>query len=199
VTGSRKDEVARGPLRRAPSPAVFIDRDDTLVHATGLPAPAPPANPGDLFDPALVRLFEGVGEACGRLHDAGFRLVVVSNQGSVARGAATIADVERTNARLRELVPCLDAVYFCPFHPKGTVPAFTREDPWRKPAPGMILAAAADLDLDLGRSWLVGDAERDIQAGLNAGLAPERCLRIGAGTRLADFPAAADHILRALR
>ncbi|GJQ29109.1 MAG: hypothetical protein HBSAPP03_09930 [Phycisphaerae bacterium] len=182
------------------TPAVFLDRDDTLIECTGLPAPKPPANPGDLVDPRLVRLLPGVAEGLSRLAAGGYALVVVSNQGVVARGGGTIADVEAVNARLREVVRAeagveFAGIYFCLYHPKGAVPEFTREHPWRKPAPGMILAAAADLGLDLASSWLVGDAPRDVEAGLAAGIARERCLRVGAGGDVPDVSAAADVIL----
>jgi len=168
-------------------PAVFLDRDDTLMAARDLPAPPPPAAPGDVVDPALVRLLPGVREGLGQLQGAGFALVVVSNQGVVARGGASVAQVERVNRRLDELlagVPgggVIDAFYYCPFHPRGSVPEYAREHPWRKPAPGMILAAAKDLGLDLSGSWLIGDSDRDIAAGVAAGIAPDRCLMPGSG------------------
>jgi D-glycero-D-manno-heptose 1,7-bisphosphate phosphatase len=184
-------------------PAVFLDRDDTLIECRWLPPPAPPARPGDLIDPALVRPLPGVAGALSALASAGLALVVVSNQGVVARGGATLEQVEAVNERLRQAIieaggPGLDAVYFCPYHPEGSVPRFSREHPWRKPAPGMILAAAAELALDLSRSWLVGDAERDVQAGLAAGLPTERCLLIGEGGAYADLVSAAEAIVSAL-
>jgi D-glycero-D-manno-heptose 1,7-bisphosphate phosphatase len=168
-------------------PAVFLDRDDTLIACNELPPPPPPGALGDLVDPALVRLLPGVAEGVALLKAAGFMLVVVSNQGSVARGAATIEIVQAVNSRLQEVLmaacgsagPLLDAMYFCPFHPKGTVAAYSREHPWRKPSPGMILAAAKDLELDLTRSWLIGDAPRDIEAGVAAGIDPGRALLVG--------------------
>lgn len=171
------------PADLHPRPAVFLDRDDTLVRCNDLPPSPPPAARGDLIDPDLVELLPGVRDACARLHAAGFVLVVVSNQGSVARGAADIAQVERVNDRVRAaLTPFIAAFYFCPFHPQGRPGGpFTREHPWRKPAPGMLLAAAAELNLELSRSWLVGDASRDIEAGISAGLHPSRCLRVGPG------------------
>lgn len=159
--------------------AVFLDRDDTLIVCNSLPPPPPPGAAGDLIDPSMVHLLPGVFDACHDLIAAGFVLVVVSNQGSVARGIATPHIVERVNAALRTALklprlPC----YYCPFHPRGLVPFFTREHAWRKPAPGMITQAAADLELDLSRSWLIGDAPRDVEAGIAAGLAPARCLRV---------------------
>ncbi|MCB9845030.1 MAG: HAD-IIIA family hydrolase [Phycisphaeraceae bacterium] len=172
-------------------PAVFLDRDDTLIANRSLPA-SPGSTPGDLADPERVELLEGAHEACRLLKRSGYVLVIVSNQGIVARGGATLHDVHATNDRLCDLLSepdehsgrprsLIDAVYFCPFHPEGSVPEFTREHPWRKPAPGMILAAAEHLELDLTRSWLIGDAPRDVQAGVAAGIDAERCLRIGEG------------------
>lgn len=169
-------------------PAVFLDRDDTLIFNTTLPAPAnPPAGwkPGDLYDPARVELMPGALEACRSLKAAGFPLVIVTNQGCVARGSATLDQVEAVNARVRQLLvsesgePLIDGVYFVPYHPKGSVPEFTREHPWRKPQPGMLLQAAEDHGLDLGSSWMIGDMPRDCEAGVNAGLPAGRCLLCG--------------------
>jgi len=178
--------------------AVFLDRDDTLIACNELPPPREPGAKGDLVDPALVRLLPGVLEACRELADAGFTLVVVSNQGGVARGIATPGIVERVNDALRARLhmPTLP-VYYTPFHPKGRVPYFTHEHAWRKPAGGMITTASEELSLDLGKSWMIGDADRDIEAGVNAGLGPERCLKVGIGAL--SFAAAAAHILYASR
>ena len=174
-------------MAHATSTAVFLDRDDTLIAANSLPPPAPPGNVGDVTDSALVALLPGAFEACAALKRAGFKLVIITNQGAVARGAITIAEMNAINARVCAVltpggssVSFIDAVYACPWHPKGNVMEFTREHPWRKPQPGMILAAAGDLSIDLARSWLIGDGERDIQAGIAAGIAPDRCLRVTA-------------------
>lgn len=181
--------------------AVFLDRDDTLIACRELPAAPPPANAGDLVDPTLVRLLPGVAAGLGALRLAGFPLVVVSNQGLVARGAGTLETVAAVNARMLELIerevpastprPVIARVYACPFHPRGNVPEFTREHPWRKPGPGMLVEAARELNLDLEASWMIGDADRDIEAGINAGLAPERCLLVGPGLALTGVEAAA--------
>lgn len=182
--------------------AVFLDRDDTLIAARSLSAPPPPAAPGDLVDPDLVRPLPGTVEACGRLSRAGFALIVVSNQGVVARGGAGPATIAAINRRLRELFvspqggPLLEAVYWCPFHPKGGGGCFTREHDWRKPGSGMIRSAAAELGLDLSCSWLIGDARRDIEAGIAAGIAPEQCLLVGEDG-FADVSEAAGAVLAA--
>jgi D-glycero-D-manno-heptose 1,7-bisphosphate phosphatase len=145
--------------------AVFLDRDNTLID-----------NDGDLGDPALVRLLEGVAPSLARLRDAGYRLIVVSNQGGVARGVFSEADAEAVNRRIASLVDeaagrrdLIDRFYFCPYHPQGTVEPYRREHPWRKPQPGMLRAARQDLGLDLERSWLIGDQARDVTAGRAAG------------------------------
>ncbi len=183
-----------GAYARIVRPAVFLDRDDTLVACNDLPAPPAPAARGDLVDPALVRLLPGVREGCRRLAGAGYALVVVSNQGCVARGGATVERVHEVNARVNELLGGLiERFYFCPYHPRGVVPEFTREHPWRKPAPGMVLAAARDLGLDLARSWLIGDAARDVEAGLAAGIGAGRCVLIGRDEP--DFAAAASRVV----
>jgi D-glycero-D-manno-heptose 1,7-bisphosphate phosphatase len=177
-------------------PAVFLDRDDTLIANRELTAQTD--HPGDLCDPALVRLLPGVTEGLRLLRDAGLALVIVSNQGCIARGVCTVEQVEACNARLRDLVRVeagveFDGIYYCPHHPRGTVPPFNTEHHWRKPAPGMFLAAAADLALDLSRSRLIGDAQRDAEAAIAAGIDRARCVLIPADAP--DFLAAAARAL----
>ncbi|MCK6475847.1 MAG: HAD-IIIA family hydrolase [Phycisphaerales bacterium] len=179
--------------------AVFLDRDETLNRADSLPPPPPPANPGDVTSPALVELLPGVADACARLRRAGFLLVVCSNQGSVARGAIDLRTVEAVNDRIRSLLPAdlLDAFYVCPFHTRGHVKALTAEHPWRKPGPGMIEAAAAELSIDTAGSWAVGDKQRDRDSAIAAGIDPSRALWIGPDRPIVDLAAAADVILKA--
>ena len=147
-------------------PAIFLDRDGTLVP-----------DDADAGVPARVSLLDGVAPALRRLRDAGFRLVVATNQGGVARGRFTEHDVDAVHARLADLLDAqtglkrtIERFYYCPFHPKGTVPEYTREHPWRKPKPGMLLQAAQDMELELERSWLIGDSPRDVAAGRAAGV-----------------------------
>jgi len=147
------------------SPAVFLDRDDTLIANRDV------VPHGDLGDPALVRPLPGALDALRRLKAAGLATVIITNQGGVARGRYTEDDVRRVHEQVAlQLDRLIDAFYFCPYHPEGSVPHYTREHPTRKPAPGMLLRAAADLDLDLPNSWLIGDALRDCQAGRAAGV-----------------------------
>jgi D-glycero-D-manno-heptose 1,7-bisphosphate phosphatase len=145
-------------------PAVFFDRDNTLI-----------ANDGFVGTPDKVVLVAGAAEAVARVRAMGFAAVTISNQSGVARGMFTEEAVYAVNARMDELLQdqspraIIDRHEFCPFHPKAAVPKYQQESELRKPRPGMILQAADRLGLDLSRSWVIGDAPRDIEAGRAAG------------------------------
>lgn len=196
-----------------PRPAVFLDRDDTLCRNADLPDAAwADRTPGDLLDPDHVHAMPGVAPALERLRKAGFAIVVVTNQGGIARAHGTLADVEACHDTLRAQLPLtppdkaphpiahtlIDACYAAPHHPSGTNTRFADDHPWRKPGPGMVLAAARELNLDLTRSWMVGDKQRDLDAAIAAGIAPARALRVGPDAPHPDLPAAADAILAAI-
>ena len=146
-------------------PAVFLDRDNTLID-----------NAGDLGDPHKVRLLDGVADGLRTLRDAGFSLVVVTNQAGVARGKFSEDDVDAVHQRIATLADgqtgrdgLIDRFYYCPYHPEATVADYRRDHPWRKPHPGMILQASRDMGLDLSSSWMIGDQERDVLAARAAG------------------------------
>jgi len=143
-------------------PAVFLDRDGTLnrqILRDG--RPFPPTNL-DQF-----ALFPGVPAACAQLADAGYTLVVATNQPDVGRGTQSRAMVEAMHARLRTLVPQIQRIEVC--YTSG-LDLSGQPDRRRKPEPGMLLDAAQALDLDLARSWMVGDRWRDIDCGRRAGV-----------------------------
>jgi D-glycero-D-manno-heptose 1,7-bisphosphate phosphatase len=150
-----------GPAR----PAVFLDRDGTLVEEVPY-----------LHDPKLVRLVPGAAAALRDLRAAGFALAVVTNQAGVARGHYGEEAVERVHRRLCELLAAggvaLDGVWYCPHHPDGAVPRLARRCRCRKPGPGMLEAAAADLGLDLAASFLIGNHPSDAGAARAAGATP---------------------------
>lgn len=176
--------------------AVFLDRDDTLIATRE--ATLHGARVGDLSDASLVRLLPGVAGACAKMRSAGYGLVIVSNQGCVARGNASLGDVERVNERVCALLleeggVDVSGVYCCPFHPDGTVVGYSREHDWRKPSAGMVIAAAGALGIDLQSSWLVGDALRDLECGRRAGIAEDRLLHVG-DDGVMDIRAAGDLI-----
>lgn len=142
--------------------AVFLDRDNTIME-----------DPGYVSDPGAVRLLPGVELALKSLSQAGYKLVVVTNQSGIARGLLTEEILEKIHSEMRrqlgQHMVHIDAIYYCPYHPEGTVEKYAKESPLCKPQPGMLLKAAADLGLDVSRSWMVGDSGRDIEAGQRAG------------------------------
>lgn len=137
--------------------AVFLDRDGVInasVVREGKPYP-----PGKVED---FRLLPGVVEACTALHDAGFVLVVATNQPDVGRGDQAQETVEAMHRLMREQLP-IDQVEVC-YDPGGK-----QFSAFRKPEPGMLLKAAKELDIDLAQSFMVGDRWRDIDCGYAAG------------------------------
>jgi len=134
---------------------VFLDRDGTLNY-----------DPGYLKTSAELKLLPGVGPALARLKGAGAKLVVVTNQSGVGRGILTLKDLEAIHARLQGLLEqedaALDAIYFCPHHPDDDCRC-------RKPNVGMVERAVSELQLDLRRSYLIGDHARDIQLAHRVG------------------------------
>jgi D-glycero-D-manno-heptose 1,7-bisphosphate phosphatase len=140
-------------------PAVFLDRDGTLnVQVVRDGKPYPPQSVAEF------QLFADVPAACRDLKQAGYALVVVTNQPDVGRGDQQQAVVEAMHTRLRTLVPEIEHVEAC-YDPGRDEPSRRR-----KPEPGMVLDTARDLGLDLTRSWMVGDRWRDIDCGRRAGL-----------------------------
>jgi D-glycero-D-manno-heptose 1,7-bisphosphate phosphatase len=146
-------------------PAVFFDRDNTLIACDGY-----------LGDPAKVVLIDGAAEAIVRVRALGYAAVIFSNQSGVARGLFTEEAVHAVNHRLDDLLheedprAIIDRHDFCPFHPTAKVQKYRVDSDLRKPKPGMIYQAQRALGLDLSRSWVIGDAPRDIAAGHTAGL-----------------------------
>jgi D-glycero-D-manno-heptose 1,7-bisphosphate phosphatase len=142
--------------------AVFLDKDGTLIEDV-------PYN----VDPELIRLMPRAGEALAALRAAGYKLIVVSNQSGVARGRFPEWALDAVKDRLAALLArhdvSFDGFYYCPHHPAGVVPEYAIECGCRKPAPGMVLAAAAEHGIDLAQSWLVGDILNDVEAGRRAG------------------------------
>lgn len=142
--------------------AVFLDRDGVLVEDVGL-----------ILRAADFRLLPGVPAGLRALHEAGFALVVVSNQAVVARGLLTEAELLALHHELQQRLegegaPPLDGFRYCPHHPAATLPAYRVDCDCRKPRSGMLLSAASDLGLDLKASFMVGDRPTDIQAGAGA-------------------------------
>ncbi len=165
---ARRDAPTVKPRR----PAVFLDRDGTVIEHEHY-----------LSDPARVRPIEGAGPALRRLREAGFTLVVVTNQSAIGRGILTVDQLRAVNAEMdRQFADdgvAFEALYYCPEVPPPGDDRTLVTHGERKPGPGMLLRGAADLGLDLSRSWMVGDMISDVLAGINAGCSRSIMVRTG--------------------
>jgi histidinol-phosphate phosphatase family protein len=174
---------------RAKSPAVFLDRDGTIMHDADY-----------CSRPDQVRVFDGTIEALHQLKKAGYKIIVITNQSGIGRGFFTEKDYRAVEAEVSRQLgdDLIDATYFCPDAPG-------QPSNCRKPAPGMVLQATREHDIDLSRSFLIGDKEIDVECAHNVGV---RAIRVrtgfdqmtdgsGAEWVAEDLPAAAKIILNA--
>jgi len=164
---------------------VFVDRDGTLIEESGY-----------LSDLSRVTFYPFSVDAVRQLNLGGFAVVVITNQSGVARGIVPESFVAVAHRHIAERMAAggahIDAFYYCPHHPDGTIAALRKTCDCRKPLPGLLTRAAADLELDLSRSFMVGDRMQDLEAGRAAGTktvlvrtgygaAEERAQRTGVG------------------
>ena len=143
-------------------PAIFIDRDGTLSHEVGY------VNHVSRFRP-----FAYAVDAVRLVNRSPFAAVLVTNQAGVARGYFPESLIEEVHASLRETLAAggatLDGIYYCPHHPSAGEPPYRRDCDCRKPRPGLLHRAAAELGLDLTRSYVVGDRHGDLQLAWKVG------------------------------
>jgi len=179
--------------------ALFIDRDGTFNVV------------GDyIYKIEDFELIPGSDEAVKLAHEAGFLVIVVTNQAGVGRGYYTEDDVQKFHQHIQDFLgekgEKIDAFYFCPFHPTKGIGEYLTDAHSRKPKPGMLLEGAKDHDIDLAQSYMVGDNIGDIQAGNAAGVRTVM-VRTGYGTehqaRLSDLDvqpiAVCDNLLEAVK
>jgi len=168
------DRALRTTPAARPGRAVFVDRDGVLIRDVN-----------HLTAASQIEVLDGVPQSLRRLRDAGWAVVVATNQSVVARGWITedgLREIHRAlTAQLGAGGAVLDAIYYCPHHPDGAMAAYRTMCDCRKPRPGMLVRAAADLNLDLRASVMVGDASSDIEAGRQAGCRTV-LIRDGGGT-----------------
>ncbi len=156
--------------------AVFLDRDGTINRYVGF-----------LRNIDEFELLDGVSEAIKTINSLGYLAIVITNQPVIARGEVTYDQLNEIHNKMETLLGAegayLDGIYYCPHHPhkgyEGEIPELKIECECRKPKPGMILKAADDFNIDLSQSWMVGDGENDISAGIAAGC---KTALIGEGT-----------------
>jgi D-glycero-D-manno-heptose 1,7-bisphosphate phosphatase len=142
--------------------AVFLDKDGTLIRDV-------PYN----SDPDFIELLPGVEQGIKLLYLAGYRLVIVSNQSGIAHGFFSERDLRKVRWKMEELfesagVP-LEGFYYCPHHPEASRDEYRKACDCRKPACGLLLKAAEDLQLNISECWMVGDILDDVEAGRRAG------------------------------
>jgi D-glycero-D-manno-heptose 1,7-bisphosphate phosphatase len=146
-------------------PAVFLDRDGTINIEKQY-----------LFRVEDLELLPGAAEGIALLCRAGYRIIVASNQSGIGRGYYTEDDVQHLHRHLDQILnqygAWVDAYYYCPHHPEQAIGEFRTECDCRKPLPGMLLQAAADLEVELASSFMVGDKLVDVHAGRAAGCIP---------------------------
>lgn len=146
--------------------AIFLDRDGTINKYVGF-----------LKDINDFELLPDVSKAIRKINNSGYLAIVVTNQPVIARGEVTVEQLNEIHNKMETLLgndgAYLDAIYYCPHHPdkgfEGEVKELKIECECRKPKPGMLLKAAKDFNIDLKKSWMIGDSKNDIQAGKNAG------------------------------
>lgn len=146
--------------------AVFLDRDGTINKYVGF-----------LRSPSELELLPGAADAIHQINESGHLAIVITNQPVIARGEVTVEELDEIHNRIETLLgkagAYVDALYYCPHHPHrgypGEVESLKIDCDCRKPKPGLLLRAAEDFNIDLGKSWMIGDSENDVKAGKNAG------------------------------
>lgn len=164
------DDYRRGIVasrnRAKARPAIFLDRDGTITKEVNL-----------LHRADQLQLIEGAAEAIRRINASNYLVVIVTNQPVIARNLCSIEELEHIHATLETILgregAYVNAIYYCPHHPDAGYPEERKEYKikcqCRKPEPGMLLQAAADWNIDLAQSVMIGDSDRDVEAGKRAG------------------------------
>jgi D-glycero-D-manno-heptose 1,7-bisphosphate phosphatase len=167
------------------SKVVFLDRDGTINKEVNY-----------LYKPNEFVFIPGTVEAIKIFHEQGFKVIVITNQAGVARGYYSEMDIKVLHKHLDGLLATqdtyIDAYYYCPHHPDGTVEGYKGECNCRKPHIGMIEKAIKDFNVDLKKSIIIGDKEIDVQTGKNAGIA--NCVLVRSGQVLSDNKTVADSV-----
>ncbi len=144
------------------APALFLDRDGTIIREAGY-----------LQRMEDIEFLPGAVEAIRRINKAGWKCVIISNQSGVGRGYFSEETVRRINTELitllRQEMAIIDGIYYCPHHPEGS-PPYNIQCNCRKPAPGLVFKAAAELNIDIAASAIIGDKYSDVQTARRLGI-----------------------------
>lgn len=166
VQDNFKDGIVEAKNLKNKQKAIFLDRDGTINKYVGF-----------VRKPEEFDLIDGVSDVIKQLNNQGYLVIVITNQPVIARGEVTVDGLEEIHNKMETMLgkdgAYVDAIYYCPHHPhkgfSGEVPELKMECECRKPKPGLLLKAAQDYNIDLEKSWMIGDSENDILAGKNAG------------------------------
>lgn len=166
VTRDFVNGIVKGKNLSNKQKAVFLDRDGTINKYVGF-----------MRDIESFELIDGVADAIKEINKSGYLAIVVTNQPVIARGEVTYEELNLIHNKMETLLgnegAYLDAIYYCPHHPhsgyEGEIPELKFDCDCRKPKPGMLLKAAKDYNIDLSQSYMVGDSENDVTAGIAAG------------------------------
>jgi len=143
--------------------AIFLDRDGTIVKQ----------KKGYLTSIKQIEVFTSAPKALQRLQQAGYKLIIFTNQSCVARGLITEKELVKINRHIRNLYlkkgVHFNKIYYCPHHPEGKITKYRKVCSCRKPASGMLLTAKREMGIDLKESFVIGDSMRDIEAGKKVG------------------------------
>ena len=170
---SVSEDVEKGKVARLNAchkrPAIFLDRDGVINKEVNL-----------LNKEEQMELIPGAAEAIRLINKSDYLAIVVTNQPVIARNLCTFEELDRIHMKMETLLgqehAYINALYFCPHHPDSGYPEERKEYKikcdCRKPAPGMLLRAAEEWNIDMAKSYMIGDSDRDVQAGINAGVKP---------------------------
>ena len=153
--------------------ALFLDRDGTILKEI---EGTSPETLGYLINVQQVELIPGAAEAIELSRKLGYKTIVITNQSSIARGFITEGDLDNIHEKMYSLLKesspgaIIDDLFYSPFYKEGIIEKYSIESPQRKPGIGMILDAQKKHDIDLGKSYMIGDSITDIKCGNNAGL-----------------------------
>lgn len=192
VINDMKNGKVRAKNLKNKQAAIFLDRDGVINKYVGF-----------LRNIDEFELIDGSASAIKKMNEKGYLVIVVTNQPVVARGEVTIEQLHEIHNKMETLLgeqgAYIDAIYYCPHHPhkgyEGEVPELKMECECRKPKPGMLLEAAKDYNIDLEKSWMVGDSENDIIAGNAAGCKTVRIEENGDGNTIHCLKEFVDRIL----
>jgi D-glycero-D-manno-heptose 1,7-bisphosphate phosphatase len=163
------------PTASNPSKALFLDRDGTILKEIPGPELDDHENLGYLLRTDQVELIKDSAKAISRARELRYKIIVITNQSAIARGWLTEKTLSEIHKRMYRLLlnadpsAIIDDLFYCPYYVEGTIQKYKKEHKCRKPGTGMVMEAKAKYNIDLSKSYIIGDSYTDIKCGINAG------------------------------